>query len=409
MPPVKINYTRPPNLVDYQTEMIDCPERYAVIEASTKSGKTTSMIVWLFEEALKAKRNQSVFWIAPVFLQARIAFDRMQDYISDKKFFTVNEARLSITLAHGAIISFKGSDNPDTLYGDDCYAAVIDEASRVKEDSWHAIRTTLTKTGGKCKLIGNVKGRHNFFYLLAQKAKKGEADFYYKKITAYDAVKAGILSLAEVEDSKALLPDNVFKRDYLAEPSDDGGNPFGLQFIQQCAYPMSSAEPVCFGIDLAKSIDFTVIIGLDKNGCVCYFDRAQCPYEETIRKINNLKQAPCMIDSTGVGAAVVEKVQMTRHTVTGFHFSQTSKQEIMGGLAVGIQQRKLSFPDYSTTKLHYGDPGNIKIELESFEYEYTQTGVRYSAPSGLHDDCVCALALAYHQFKNLGSGTVNWA
>jgi hypothetical protein len=36
----------------------------------------------------------------------------------------------------------------------------------------------------------------------------------------------------------------------------------------------------------------------------------------------------------------------------------------------------------------------IVAELEEFGYEYTRTGVRYSAPEGLHDDTVCALALA---------------
>jgi hypothetical protein len=33
-------------------------------------------------------------------------------------------------------------------------------------------------------------------------------------------------------------------------------------------------------------------------------------------------------------------------------------------------------------------------ELEQFEYELTRTGVRYSAPTGYFDDCVCALSLA---------------
>lgn len=40
--------------------------------------------------------------------------------------------------------------------------------------------------------------------------------------------------------------------------------------------------------------------------------------------------------------------------------------------------------------------GPIRQELESFEYEYTGRGVRYSAPQGVHDDCVMALALAVH-------------
>ena len=55
----------------------------------------------------------------------------------------------------------------------------------------------------------------------------------------------------------------------------------------------------------------------------------------------------------------------------------------MEGLAVAIQKQEISFPE-----------GVIANELESFEYEYTRTGVRYSAPSGMHDDCVCSLALA---------------
>lgn len=39
-------------------------------------------------------------------------------------------------------------------------------------------------------------------------------------------------------------------------------------------------------------------------------------------------------------------------------------------------------------------------ELESFEYEYTRTGVRYTAPEGMHDDCVMALALAVYAKNN---------
>jgi hypothetical protein len=38
--------------------------------------------------------------------------------------------------------------------------------------------------------------------------------------------------------------------------------------------------------------------------------------------------------------------------------------------------------------------GRIVHELEAFQYEYTAAGVRYAAPAGMHDDCVCALALA---------------
>ena len=58
----------------------------------------------------------------------------------------------------------------------------------------------------------------------------------------------------------------------------------------------------------------------------------------------------------------------------------------MERLSVAIQQKQITYPE-----------GLLLDELLSFEYVYTRTGVQYSAPSGLHDDGVCALALAvYH-------------
>jgi hypothetical protein len=36
----------------------------------------------------------------------------------------------------------------------------------------------------------------------------------------------------------------------------------------------------------------------------------------------------------------------------------------------------------------------IVAELKAFEYVYKRLGVSYSAPEGMHDDCVCSLALA---------------
>lgn len=377
----KIRYTRPP-MAAYQTEIMDCEERFACIEASTKAGKTACMISWLLEQALPLQPNQSVFWIAPVFLQSKIAFDRMRAQVSNRDFFKVNESRLTLTLPHGPIIEFKSGENPDSLYGNDCYAAVLDEASRMREEAWIAIRSTLTATRGKAKLIGNVKGRKNFFYRLSQKAKAGEPGYFYKKITAYDAVAAGILDIEEIKSAERDLPENVFKELYLAEASEDGSNPFGITHIARAVYPISTLPPVCFGIDLAKKNDWTVITGLDKFGQVCYFDRFQKDWKQTTETILALPPAPINIDSTGVGDPVAEPIARVRST-TLYHFTPQSKQKLMEGLAAAIQKREVTVLD-----------GVMKDELESFEFEYTRTGVKYTAPSGLHDDCVCSLALA---------------
>jgi hypothetical protein len=349
----------------------------------------------MFEQALQLKPNQRGWWVAPTIGQAKIAFDRMKHQISNKDLYKSNDTNRTITLITGGIMEFKTAEKPDNLYGEDCYFAIFDEFSRGREESWHALRSTLTSTGGKCKFIGNAKGKKNWGYKLAMKAKQGDDPNYeYFKITAYDAANAGMMTkdgrpfIEEIEDAKKDLPESVFNELYLAEPSEDGSNPFGLDYISKCVYPISTMPSVCFGVDLAKKSDWTSQIGLDKFGAVSYYDTFQKDWKQTTQSILNLPNAPLAIDSTGVGDPIAEDIATKRENVKLFLFTQRSKQQLMEGLAYAIQSRAISFPE-----------GRIKDQLEQFEFEYTRTGVRYSAPEGMHDDDVCALALAYSIHK----------
>jgi hypothetical protein len=384
----RATYERPP-LYPKQKAFLYAPERYSITEASTKSGKTVGCLIWLLEQAMAGKAGRNYWWVAPTYPVATIAFRRMKRAIP-RELYEANESEHTITLKNGAVIWFKGADKPDSLYGEDVYAAVIDEASRCKEESWYAVRSTLTATRGPIRIIGNVKGRKNWAYNLARKAEQGAPDMAYFKLTAFDAVAGGVLAAEEVEDAKRTLPENVFKELYLAEPSDDGGNPFGIAAIRECIGPMSTAAPHAWGIDLAKSVDYTVAIALDASGNVCRFERFQKPWTETMATLNHLVgNGRALVDSTGVGDPILEQLQRTgRGRFEGYHFTQPSKQRIMEGLAVHIQQRKGTIP-----------AGVLVSELETFEYEFTRIGVRYTAPDGLHDDCVCALALAVEHFR----------
>ena len=380
---MQINYQRP-FLTTYQQAILDAPERYTITAAATKCGKTASHIIWIFEQALQLKDNQSVWWIAPVYQQAEIAFRRMKSQVSEKDFFISNESKLTLILPNGARIEFKSGEKPDNLYGDDVYAAVVDEASRMREESWYALRSTLTATKGKCKMIGNVKGKKNWFYKLGERARLGEDDYKFFKITAYDAAKEGILDIEEIEQAKRDLPEFVFKELYLAEPGDDNSNPFGLDNIRKCYAPISNGTPIAFGIDLAKYTDWTVITGLDNMNRVCYTERFQGDWMQTKQKIINVVgRIPAHIDATGVGDPIVEDLQRILPNIKGFKYTSQSKQQLMEGLVMEIQQHTIFFPEEP-----YG------FELENFEYEYTRTGVKYSAPSGMHDDAVNSIALA---------------
>jgi hypothetical protein len=385
---------RLPRLYAKQREAVFSPARYAVIEASTKCGKTAGCLIWLLYRAWNnGKPGRNYWWVAPIFPQAKIAFSRLKRMLtqSDPKgtVWSANESELWIQINTRGRIWFKGADKPDSLYGEDVYDAVIDEASRCKEDAWHAVRSTLTATGGAVRIIGNVRGRKNWAYTLGQRAKAGEPNLSYHRLTAYDAVEGGVLDPAEVEDAKRTLPERIFKELYLAEPSDDGGNPFGIDAIRACLGPLSTKPVAVFGVDLAKSVDFNVACGLDENGDVCHLDRWQSDWGQTRRRLASLiRDTPALVDSTGVGDPIVEDLARECGRVEGFKFTSATKQQIMEGLAADTQRRAYTLPE-----------GWLSGEMEAFEYIYHAGGVRYSAPEGLHDDGVCALALAREKFR----------
>jgi phage FluMu gp28-like protein len=311
----------------------------------------------------------------------------MKNQIKPRELFKANDSNLILTLMNGARIQFKSAEKPDNLFGDDVYAAVFDEFTRAREEAWFALRSTLTATNGKCKLIGNAKGKKNWGYKLGVRAKNGETGYQYFRITAWDAVDAGILKREEVEQAMTDLPEIVFKELYLAEPSEDKSNPFGISAIRECIKPISTLDPVCFGVDLAKYSDWTVIIGLDKNGDICYFDRWRGDWDSTKKKlIKIIARTPAHIDSTGVGDPIVEDIARVCHQAIGINYAagNKTKQQLMEGLAGAISGRVISVIE-----------GVLHDELEAFEFEYSNGRVKFSAPDGCHDDCVNSLALAW--------------
>lgn len=437
-PPARVHYVRP-WLYERQRDAIFGGERFAVIEASTKSGKTVGCMTWLYEQAVTAKKpGQNYWWIAPILAQAKIAYRRYKRFLPEDSFET-NDTEVTITLKHnGATLWFKGSDNPDTLYGEDVYAAVIDEGSRCKEGTWQAVRTTLTATQGRCRVIGNVKGRQNWAFRLARRAEEGRPGWTYHKLTAYDAVEGGVMPAGEPEAAREDIPEADWRELYLAEPTEEGANPFGLEKLRACRVPTLAAGPaVAWGVDLASRVDWLVIIGLNRHGEVCAFDRWQKPWDESMELLRAMiGNTPTLVDQTGLGDPVVRLLQAhreyTEHAVTraghttqrvvtslgrpnieGYVLSLESKQALFERLAVAFHQQRTRYPE--TLPPPHGRV--LANELDAFEYTHTSGGkIRYSAPEGMHDDCVVAYALAVWKLATarvlappiVATGVVGW-
>ena len=162
-----------------------------------------------------------------------------------------------ITLPNGAMVSFRSGERPDNLYGEDVYAVLIDEATRLRPESWHAVRSTLTATRGPIRAVANVTDRKNWFYELARRAESGEPGYAFHKITALDASKSMIkitnkdgetyerpvIDPEEIEYAKRDLPEHIYKALYECIAPEGGCNPFGTEAeIAACIKPASDAD-----------------------------------------------------------------------------------------------------------------------------------------------------------------------
>jgi phage FluMu gp28-like protein len=345
---------------------------------------------------LESMQGKRVAYITPTYLLAKAFFDELA-LLMPATVAIPNRSDLTFKLITGGSIRFFTGERLDNLRGLKFHYVIIDEASFIPnlEEGWNnAIRPTLTDFQGKAIFLSTPKGK-NFFYSLYLKGLDPSGEWESFKYSSYDNPH---IADEEIDSARLALPEVVFEQEYMANPAENSANPFGSQALSRCVSAMSQDPVRVFGIDLAKYSDWTVIIGLDGAGNVAYFDRFQSDWASTQNKIRMLPKVPMLVDSTGVGDPVVEQLQREGLAIEGFKFTSQSKQELMLGLQVAIHQEKIHYP-----------AGMIQEELEIFEYQYSANGVKYSAPSGFHDDCVMALALAWRKLDfKAGTGKYNF-
>jgi hypothetical protein len=376
-----------------QSEIINCTARFIVVDAGRRFGKSVISQTMGIMDAVEGK---SVAYITPTYQLAKTFFKELARTLPIN-LVKKNESDLYFEFITGGVIRFFTGERLDNLRGNKFHLVIVDEAAFIPnlEDGWkQAIRATLTDYRGRAIFISTPRG-NNYFKALHLKG-YSDTDWQSFHFTSYDNP---FIDPREIDDAKRELPEVVFNQEYLGMFAENAANPFGSRQLNSCIAPMSINPVKCYGIDLAKYSDWTVIIGLDSAGTVAYFERFQNDWASTQNKIRNLPKAPMIIDSTGVGDPIVEQLQREGMDVESFKFTSQSKQEIMLGLQVAIHQERIHYPD-----------GIIKEELEIFEYQYSSHGVKYSAPSGFHDDTVCALALAWRKFDfKAPAGRYNFA
>ena len=302
-----------------------------------------------------------------------------------------NESELYAELYNGSIIQVRGADNYDSIRGNDYYGCVIDEWALCKVELWEEIlRPVLTENGGWSWFLFTPKGRNHAFKYWNKSKEWGDnwANFFL------NVNDSNIISKEELDIARREMPEMLYRQEFLCEFLEGEGSVF--RGISKCIAgkledPFVGGRYI-IGVDLAKTEDYTVLTCIDQfTKRVVAWDRFndvswRLQKERICAMAKKYNDALLIVDSTGLGDPIVEDLENSGCNVEGFHFSANSKKSLIERLILSIEQRLILFPSIS----------DLISELESFSYEITSSGFKYTSPSGIHDDCVISLALAVH-------------
>lgn len=378
-----------------QKEFLNSKARFKVLMCGRRWGKSDISKNLAIRFMLDGKETA---YVTPNYQLAKVFYEDILNILPVEVIKSANKSDLIISLITGGTLHFFTGEKPDNFRGRKFHLVIIDEASYVKDlkNAWNnAIRPTLTDYRGEAVFISTPRGK-DYFHSLYLKGINKEEGWESFRFTSYD--NPYILN-EEIDMAKLELPLAAFNQEYLAIPSENVANPFGIDNIRKNIIDRLSNKPaVIFGIDLAKTTDFTVIIGLDEDGKMCHYDRFQLDWTATKDKIRELPRSTTKhIDSTGVGDVIVEELQKEMSNIVGFKFTASSKPQLILSLIKSIEEGKIKYIE------------DITDELEVFEYSIGVSGhIKYEAITGFHDDKVIALALANYLWK-AKQQTSNWS
>lgn len=190
-------------------------QRWAVIVAHRRAGKTVACIMELLTRALATnKTNARYAYIAPYREQAKtVAWGYLKQYAThvvrdpEKDF---RESELSVELINGSNVRLFGADNPNALRGMYLDGVVLDEYADMRPALWgEVIRPCLSDRRGWAVFIGTPRGRNAFFKIYDEAGR--DADWYSLTLKASET---GLLPPEELADARKTMSENQYEQEY---------------------------------------------------------------------------------------------------------------------------------------------------------------------------------------------------
>lgn len=377
-----------------QRRWLTAPERNtAVLVTGRRWGKSeVAALQALYYAVFRPKTRQGI--VSVTLDQARLSFDVALMMCQRQPLLAalVDKVRETpfplLRFKHGSEITVRTAAREGIyLRGHKFHRCIVDEADYLSERLINeVVRMTLADVGGQLVLISTPRTKRGLVYRELQRGLGGDPAVYAQTGSTFENPN---VDHGYIQSLRERMTASAWQREVEGIYADDDAAVFGWQYIQ-AAYeaadwvlpmqPDPKKRFVC-GADLAKSEDYTVITVLDatrKPYRLAYFERFQrVPWpavEARLRAVAQqygIRASDFAIDSTGVGAAVLDGV---RDIATGFTFTARTKVDLLTNLQVFLERRQLRFPFVR----------ELVDELQSYAWE----------DKNLTTDCVMSLALA---------------
>lgn len=412
---VKLYKPTPPQ-VDFHYIVNDPRVDMSYLVAGRQTGKTYFLIMDALMRGLSdkngrgtAKKGNEMFWVTPIGEQGVKVMNQIdalfigRDELREQIFKRFDRKHNEIHFHNGGFLKFRSAEQGDNLRGATLDWIYVDEAAYVNEDFVNAVLLPmLTRTNGRITFASTYKGK-NWFYKKAEAAMAGELGENIK------GIKRTFLDLKDPQVEHTVL--NVlkptmslarFNQEFMCKPVDADAL-FSNIDDSLLEAKAEDAEKIFIGIDVGIVNDYTVVVGFNEKGQMCYLDRFN--YRDNGLNWSSLKkriQRPFLkyrgkvrdayFEINGNDALYDDLIYMDgMGMLIDFKTNAESKAKIIEQLVIAFERGEIKIlPD-----------NELIVELEGFVSKTNKnTGkTQYMNGAGVdHDDMVMATAIGYDCF-----------
>ncbi len=149
----------------WQADLLRSDSARQILNCARQSGKSSMAAILALHRALYHP-GSLVLCLAPALRQSQELFAKLHGFYSDlgEPMRKYSERRLSLELTNGSrVVTLPGSER--TVRGfSGVDLLILDEAARVDDDLYYAIRPTLAVSGGSLMMLSTPYGRRGVFF-----------------------------------------------------------------------------------------------------------------------------------------------------------------------------------------------------------------------------------------------------